>query len=149
MTDDIKKEYLSKLREIHSNIFPPCPIKNINFTYGQNGLLNYLVDNNKITPSEISKLFNIGSGRVGNMLNNLEEKGFIYKIQDSKDKRRYVIKITPYGRKYILDGRKEFDEFFNKVLDEYGEDKFKELMSNLYEFSLIFKNNINKEKGGR
>lgn len=50
-------------------------------------------------PGTLSEYLNVGTGRIGNALKDLEEKGLIERSKESKDKRKTVVVLTEEGKK--------------------------------------------------
>lgn len=54
-----------------------------------------------ITQKELSKLIRIDKTTTTKALKKLEEEGYIYKVQDSEDKRYYRLYMTQKGKDFI------------------------------------------------
>lgn len=59
--------------------------------------LQLIKDNEGLTAGELAKKFKVSTARVAVVLRTLEEKGYIIKQVDKKDKRKVIIKISPLG----------------------------------------------------
>ena len=56
--------------------------------------LSYLRARGDMTPSEISGCKGISTARVANILASLEKKGLVKRIQDTRDRRKIIVRIT-------------------------------------------------------
>ena len=84
---------------------------------GEYGVLRYLLYmQDHVTAGQLSKQLHVGPGRMTDILNSLENKGWITRNRDHTDRRRVMVSITESGivqaqriRKYI---RKEYQGMF-------------------------------------
>ena len=144
-TDGNKKKYLElfylirKLRANENN----C---SHSMTKGIGGILYELQKNpNGITPGELSERLAVGSGRIGNALKSMEEKGAIERKTDPDDHRKVLVTLTDKGREFINQLQKQFEEKLDYVIDKLGEEKFEEYLKLSHEFIEYFIDYENKE----
>lgn len=89
-----------------------------NFSKGEGGILVYIYQkNNIITPGELSEYFGVGSGRIGNVLKDLEAKEYIVRVSDSHDKRKTNVSLTEKG---IELAKKIINSFITKLGEIYS-----------------------------
>lgn len=81
-----------------------------------------------MSPSDISKMMHIGSGRVGNALKDLEKKNFIKRTQDKKDKRKYWVSLTAVGKTQADKFISVFEKKIQAVVKGLGEEDFSTLL---------------------
>ena len=66
----------------------PRPFGNGSFGRGEPKIILYLNNHPEgANPGALSEYLNVGTGRIGNALKDLEEKGLIERSKESKDKR--------------------------------------------------------------
>lgn len=107
---------------------PPKRMENM--TIGEKGILRILRKEypNPIFSGDFSVHLNVGTGRIGNALKSLEEKGFIYRVVDKGDRRKVLVYLTDEGKTKIDEKEKELKEFIFKVIDEVGNDKYEQIL---------------------
>jgi DNA-binding MarR family transcriptional regulator len=87
-------------------------------------LLN--IDLEEGTPAtKIAPLLGLEARSITRTLKNMEEEGFIYKVQDEKDRRFFRIFLTEKGREARETSRHSVKRFNQAVLDAVPEDKMK------------------------
>lgn len=107
---------------------PPKRMENM--TIGEKGILRILRKEypNPIFSGDFSVHLNVGTGRIGNALKSLEEKGFIYRVVDKGDRRKVLVYLTDEGKTKIDEKEKELKDFIFKVIDEVGNDKYEQIL---------------------
>ena len=76
------------------------------------------VDNpSNVSPTDIGQFLSVTKGAVSQMLNSLEEKGFISRALSRENRRNTLVLLTPKGRELLGDdalietmGRKDIEE---------------------------------------
>lgn len=115
-------------------------------TKGVGGILYELSKNpNGVTPGELSERLAVGSGRIGNALKSMEEKGAIERKADPEDHRKVLVTLTYKGKEFINQLQKQFEERLDYVIDKFGEEKFEEYLRLSHEFVDYFIDYENKE----
>jgi DNA-binding MarR family transcriptional regulator len=71
-----------------------------------------------ILASELAEALNVSRPNITNMINSLLEKGLIEQIEDTKDKRRKGLMLTPQGQQ-LLDTLQPHRELLNSTLFEH------------------------------
>ena len=95
-------------------------------------------NNGVITVSEISKLLNVTSPTVTQILKKLETNGFVERRADETDRR--VVRITPTekGMGIARQAREELHASLNELVDYIGEEQSKQLADLLSKVSRFF-----------
>lgn len=106
----------------------------LNQTKGQLGILFYLNDHPGGTSSgDLAEVMHVGTGRIGNALKAMEQRGTITRRVDSKDNRRIIVNITAEGRQLIAARRREFIDNMSFVLKEVGYERIAGMLDTLEE----------------
>ncbi len=97
------------------------------FNRGEVGVLSYLAfDNDKATAGELSEKLNVSTARIASILNSLENKEYINRKEDKKDKRKTLVFITKKGKKLATTAKKEVLDKITKVIKEVGHNEINE-----------------------
>lgn len=88
-------------------------------------ILNILKENEYISANEIAKSLDLSRPRITVSINELSNKGFIEINKDKNDKRKYNINITNKGDEYLSKQYKFFNDFFEKIWNNF--DKIEKL----------------------
>ncbi|MCU0443470.1 MAG: MarR family transcriptional regulator [Microscillaceae bacterium] len=105
-------------------------------------LLN--IDLDEGTPAtKIAPLLGLEARSITRTLKNMEEEGFIYKVQDEKDRRFFRIFLTEKGKKAREVSRLSVIRFNAAVYDEVSEDKMKVFFEVMQKIHQIIDNQTN------
>ncbi len=91
-------------------------------------ILNILKENEYISANEIAKSLDLSRPRITVSINELSNKGFIEINKDKNDKRKYNINITNKGDEYLSKQYKFFNDFFEKIWNNFDEIEKLELL---------------------
>lgn len=91
-------------------------------------ILNILKENEYISANEIAKSLDLSHPRITVSINELSNKGFIEINKDKNDKRKYNINITNKGDEYLSKQYKFFNDFFEKIWNNFDEIEKLELL---------------------
>ena len=91
-------------------------------------ILNILKENEYISANEIAKSLDLSRPRITVSINELSNKGFIEINKDKNDKRKYNINITNKGDEYLSKQYKFFNDFFEKIWNNFNEIEKLELL---------------------
>lgn len=80
-----------------------------------------------VSVSEINKFKGTSKAATSKMLSNLEDKKYIERIIDKKDKRVIYIKMTEEGSGILERIKIQFDQFIEDILQKLGDRDTKEL----------------------
>jgi DNA-binding MarR family transcriptional regulator len=81
-------------------------------------IIQLLVDSEQLFPSDLCVQLNLSSQYVSQVLNKLEELGFISRKAAETDKRKSYAVITPKGRKRLIDTRLEREEWLAMTISK-------------------------------
>lgn len=88
-----------------------------------------------ISQSELASLLFKGKAHIGKILNDMESRGLIKRIADTRN--NIIIKrnvITPEGEKIFNKGHKEFEKIKNVMYQEFTEEERTQFLSYLVKF---------------
>ena len=105
---------------------------------GEKGILQYLKDHGTCHPGDLQKSINVGSGRIGNALKNLEKKGLIYRKREEEDARFVIVGLTEKGLAFHKQCFDRLIETLNYVYEKMGEERFDEFLSLSSDFVAYF-----------
>ena len=94
-----------------------------------------IYDSNEITTTKLSELLGLKKASVTQMLQNLEEKGYVIKEPSKDDKRSSIIKLTEKGQSLIRDEESIFIQFETNMQKLLTEDELIQLDHLLYKLS--------------
>ena len=94
-------------------------------------ILNILKENEYISANEIAKSLDLSRPRITVSINELSNKGFIEINKDKNDKRKYNINITNKGDEYLSKQYKFFNDFFEKIWNNFDEIEKLELIKQI------------------
>lgn len=104
-------------------------------------LLN--IDMEEGTPAtKIAPLLGLEARSITRTLKNMEEEGFIYKVQDEKDRRFFRIFLTEKGREARETSRHSVKRFNQAVLDAVPEDKIKIFFEVIGKINQVIENGV-------
>ena len=108
-------------------------------------LLN--IDFEKGTPAtKIAPLMGMEPRSLTRMLKTLEEKGWIYRVGGTQDKRLVNIFLTEQGKYQREIARKTVIDFNKQVFEAVSQDKMKVFFEVLQQVNQIVENNTEEEK---
>ena len=112
----------------------PDDRQSLGYGKGQRVILFYLERNPNGVPSgELSQRFHVGTGRIGNALKELEKKGYVYRKNDEKDKRKVLVYPTKKGLLFSQEQRQGFYRTIENAIDAVGEERFAEFLKTYQE----------------
>lgn len=104
-------------------------------------LLN--IDMEEGTPAtKIAPLLGLEARSITRTLKNMEEEGFIYKVQDEKDRRFFRIFLTEKGREARETSRHSVKRFNQAILDAIPEDKMKIFFEVIGKINQVIENGV-------
>lgn len=83
--------------------------------------------------SEISKRMKVSNPTTTQVINRLEDNGYVERCTDKEDRRVARITLTPKGEEAINKAQKSFLTFFEGLVNNLGEEKSSELADLLNE----------------
>lgn len=100
--------------------------KKLDLSPGQPRILRYLAHNDGCMQIDLANYYTITPSTVSSILDGLEEKGMISRIEIKDDRRSFAVCLTDLGRKTAV----KWDEYLKSAIDRTLEgftDKEKEL----------------------
>ena len=91
-----------------------------------------------ISQSELAKLLFKGKAHVGKILNDMETRGLITRIADTRD--NIIIKrnkMTPFGEKIFIKGHKEYERIKEEINKEFSEEDREKFIEYLKKFRKV------------
>ena len=99
----------------------------ISMLHGEMFILDYLErKNGTVMPGELSVMMRDSSARTAIALRNLEQKGYIERDIDKRDRRKILVSITEEGRKLARDERAALLRKMKLIVSELGEEDTRE-----------------------
>ena len=88
------------------------------------------VDNpSNVSPTDIGQFLSVTKGAVSQMLNSLEEKGFISRALSRENRRNTLVLLTPKGRELLGDEENEFNAKLDALIETMGRKDIEELIA--------------------
>lgn len=81
-----------------------------------------------VLASDITKCLKVTAPAVSKMLKSMEEKGYVERRVDEKDRRNTRVTITAAGEEAKQQVRRQMEEFIAGVTERLGEENTKELI---------------------
>ena len=95
--------------------------------HGEAFALFYVAQHDGTTiPSDICNVMGVSSARIATVLNGLENKGFITRQIDPRDRRRTILKLTPAGEEQAAQNTQQLQDSVTQMLEYLGEHDAKE-----------------------
>lgn len=92
----------------------------------------------KILITDLSQIFHITTGAILISLNNIEEKGFLEKIQDEDDRRKIYVRLIDKGLERI----QSHNNAYKKIISETTQSISAEELENMEEYFGKIKKNL-------
>ncbi|MBR1943285.1 MarR family transcriptional regulator [bacterium] len=107
-------------------------IRRVDLTSDEFAALNFILNNPNICQRDLAKLTLRDRVRTGRILNSLEEKGYIERVNDTKNNRLVRrLTITKSGKKLYNEQFSIMSQIMDKVLEKFPEEKMIELRDTL------------------
>ena len=90
-----------------------------------------------VLASDIAKRLRITAPAVSKMLRSMEEKGYVERRVNEKDRRNTRVSITPDGKEAEQQVRRQMQEFITGVIERLGEDRTKEMILLMNQYTEI------------
>lgn len=97
-----------------------------------------------IKVSELNGIVKGSKSATSKMLKNLEEKGFIERISDSKDKRNVYIKLSNLGEERFSEAKHRMHTLSGTVIDRMGEDDMMKLIKLCNKLYMVLDDEVSK-----
>ncbi|CAM3345581.1 MarR family winged helix-turn-helix transcriptional regulator [Nosocomiicoccus ampullae] len=126
-------EFLNKLNN-------ELKFSNNNYNQAQIEVLNFLSNNKDVTAKQIEEVLNIDRGFLSRTLKSLQNNKLLKKTQSKKDKRIYILNISPKGKVVLEEYRSLKIIKYDEVFDHLSEEKKEEFIEVLKQAMQIFNN---------
>lgn len=140
------------LNEILTNKCEVIKFKNVddNFGDGEAKMLTYLCFiEDGITAGKLCEKLNVSSARIAKILNSLEGKQYIIRKTDDNDKRKTIVVVTDLAKEKMFELKEQTINRIKCIIDELGQDDFREFMRITNRINSIWINLSEKEQGDR
>lgn len=117
-------------------IFINNELKDLNITSGEYIYLIKLYENKELTQEELAEIYYIDKAAITRSIRSLEDKGYIKRIKNQRDKRSYRIQVTDKAVKVkhrIYNALKSWDDL---ISSDVNDDELKMLSNVLKNMSL-------------
>lgn len=105
-----------------------------------------VVNESPLSVSKLAKLVRVSAPSISRSLKGMEEKGYIIRKIDSKDRRNSYVELTDYGKSTLEEAEKTIRDFTDSVIEQMDPTHLEQLMSYLEELYTISENEILKRK---
>lgn len=143
MEKDIQDQLMDVLMNLRQSNFNSKYSKSM---VGEGQILLYLTLENGLTPGILSEITELGTGRIANILKTMEEKGYIIRKKDEKDKRKVYVYVTEKGKQWHNENKTKLDEEIKNVLNYIGQKDSIELIRILKK--IVDYNTLKNQKEG-
>lgn len=93
-----------------------------------------------LNPSHLADIFQTSRGNMSHILSDLEYRGYVQRVVDEKDARRFKIELKPEGKKKALSLIKFYDQLQNLFEKNLGVQHCQKTVDGLRKISEVFKN---------
>lgn len=100
-----------------------------------------------ISVKDINEKCSFDKSLISRTLNNLEERGFIVRTADKKDRRCINVKLTSAGDKQILNSQQRFKSALEQIFEEMGKAEADRFLDSTEEFYKATLKQSNKKEG--
>ncbi len=90
-----------------------------------------------VNVSVLANCLEVSMPQVSRLLNSMENKGYIARSMNHKDRRVIYVKITDKGRLISKCAVEEYKDYMKKVTDTMGKERLQTLIDMLYELNGI------------
>ncbi|MGV8982082.1 MarR family winged helix-turn-helix transcriptional regulator [Clostridium sp.] len=131
---DITKRYISKICRVAHRYASSC-LQGTNIGTSEYECLHYIRKNNGMSQEKLRSFLNVDKSAVARMVANLEEKGYLYRLQDENDKRAKKLFVTDKAV-HIKNMSSSVESFFYEwLLEDISPDEkkvFLKVLNTLY-----------------
>ena len=106
-------------------------------------------ENKKLYLKEISEQLKLPIPKVSKLVQSLQDKGLVYWRHDGKGEEGTYIQITEAGIRQAVAQQEKLQGFYNKVIQQFGKERFEQLIEEMKELEDIMNQEIaNYETNG-
>jgi len=139
----VTKEKTAELLRQLRDAWPEEPPGEDETRRGMGAVMHLLFHSGEPVPAgEISSKTGVSTARTAVVLKKLEERGLIVRTRDPGDARKSLIALSEAGRMQSAAAMEGLLSFMGKVINEMGEDRFRELIVLAGEFRTAVDHNM-------
>ena len=101
-----------------------------------------------IQPSELGEILQLTRPAVTSLVNSLEDKGYVERINDAEDRRVVFVRPTNKGIELVEDSKRTLAENISEILELLGEEDTHELMRITRKIRSILEDREMEQDGG-
>lgn len=113
--------------------------KKYGLTSGQFAVLEALYHKGDLSVGEVQKRILSTSGTIPVIIKNLEKAGLLNRMQDAKDKRKYILQITKQGRELLDKVYPENEKIIISMINAWDENEQHEILKYMKKFKEVNK----------
>lgn len=123
------KELAGQMAELTCEVARTCNHKEnhfasmFNLTTAELRCLLLFKNEVSLTLKQINELMKVTPGRITHILTSLENKGFVKRKADTKDKRNVIVRLTAKSKPFIKNINESHIDIHEKILDKIEPDK--------------------------
>lgn len=121
----IKEIYANTMGIVSSNL------RESGLTNQQIMVIKLIAHNKKVNISQLCEEMSLAKGTVSGIVARLESAGYVKKVKDENDKRNTYVTFSDKGLEFAKEFRKEINESFDKVFENFTEEEVNEVRSSL------------------
>lgn len=121
----IKEIYANTMGIVSSNL------RESGLTNQQIMVIKLIAHNKKVNISQLCEEMSLAKGTVSGIVARLESAGYVKKIKDENDKRNTYVTFSDKGLEFAKEFRKDINESFDKVFENFTEEEVNEVRSSL------------------
>ena len=119
-------------------------VRDMDITPGQFPFIMVLSHEEGITQEELAAHFHIDKGTVARALRKLEDKNYLFRKVDSKNRRRYFIYLTDKGKRTVPQITNIEQEWENSICSRFSEEEYSRLFEILKILAINSLENVNR-----
>lgn len=147
MDKALKEQYMSAIIRFRKTalILPYSSDLNISELLVMRGLEdNCPYGETNINISEFQNELHITKSAISQMMNSLENKGYIERKIDTDDRRKIIVTLTQNGKDILKETKKSANKNLDEIISNLGDENTKQLIALLHQVSNISEELKNK-----
>lgn len=139
------KELISRYQDAINSIYRGVNIIlkekiHSDITTDQFSTLQYILNHETCTSTDISQAFGIGKSAVTAQVNRLYDKGLIERHRDEKDRRNVYLHVTPKGIELVQFTEKELYNVLGEYLANFDHEEIRSFINSLEKLASLIGN---------
>jgi len=110
-------------------------------------LIDYLLDKKHGEPVWVSDIVEntaVTAQAVSKQLRGLEQKGYLMRFTDSKDRRRTEVRVSSEGKKMYDALKERHEQFMDNIISGFEGNEYAELLRLTRKFQILYTENVLK-----